>query len=82
MAAASFSAGQKMFLRCCRCFYLLRQKKTPPDFRNGKSGGVDALFVLFQALTQNLAKIFMQQPLRLTSWGQRIFGAALQKRCH
>jgi hypothetical protein len=59
MAAASFSAGQKMFLRCCRCFYLLRQKKTPPDFQNGKSGGVDALFVLFQALTQNLANIFM-----------------------
>ena len=57
-------------------------EKAPPDFRNGKSGGVDALFVLFQALTQNLAKIFMQQPLQLTSWGQRISGAALPKRCH
>jgi hypothetical protein len=52
MAAASFSAGQKMFLRCCRCFYLLRQKKAPPDFRNGKSGGVDALsFQRFARLT-------------------------------
>jgi hypothetical protein len=57
-------------------------EKTPPDFLLRKSGGVDALLVLFQALTQNLAKIFMQQPLRLTSWGQRISGAALPKRCH
>ena len=53
-----------------------------PGFHHGNRGDSFALGALFQALTQNLAKIFMQQPLRLTSWGQRISGAALQKRCH
>ena len=35
--------------------HTLHKKKTPPDLLLRKSGGVDALLVLFQALTQSLA---------------------------